>query len=57
MSKYIDSINMQAELINRLLDKIKARANPSGAEKPPYILEMEKLTVFLYGLGDNYENA
>jgi hypothetical protein len=57
MSKYIDSINMQAELINRLLDEIKARVNPSGAEKPPYISEMEKLTVFLYGLGDNYETT
>jgi hypothetical protein len=33
MLKYIDSINTQAKLINQLLDKIKARVNPSGTLK------------------------
>jgi hypothetical protein len=57
MSKYIDSINTQAEMINLLLDEIQAKKSSSSSEKPPYISEMEKLTVLLYGLGDNYETT
>jgi hypothetical protein len=56
MSKYIDSINTQATMINQLLEEIatKNAQGSSSSEKPPLITQMEKLTVLLYGLGDNY---
>ena len=59
MSKYIDSINMQAEMINQLLEEIavKNASLHSSSEKPPFITQMEKLTVLLYGLGDSYETT
>lgn len=55
MAKYIDSINEQAATINRLLEEIHARGGLSKG--PPTISDMEKLTVLLIGLGEDFETT
>ena len=54
MAKYVDSINDQAATINRLLEEIHSRGQSSSSAAPT-ISDMEKLTVLLIGLGDDYE--
>ena len=63
MSLYVDSINLQALMINQILDEISAKlpvkdsGSSSSKSPPPYITDMEKLTVSLYGLGDDYNTT
>lgn len=54
MAKYIDGINEQAATINQLLEEIHAKSSNSSGSSPPLITNMEKLTVLLYGLGDDF---
>ena len=54
MAKYIDNINEQAVTINQLLEDIHAKGSNSSSSAPPLIMEMEKLTVLLYGLGNDF---
>jgi hypothetical protein len=65
MARYIDSINTQAADINALLEEIHQKSTPisssslssSAPAAPPLITDMEKLTVLLYGLGDDYNTT
>lgn len=63
MAMYVDSINMQASMINQLLEEIFAKLSSSSSSSsstklaPPLITDMEKLTVLLYGLGDDFETT
>ena len=62
MAKYVDSINTQAATINSLLEDIHSRVSiksgGSGASpSPPLITDMEKLTILLFGLGDDFSTT
>ena len=57
MAKYIDAINTQAALINQLLEDISKKNGSSSSSSLPIISDMEKLTVLLMGLADDFETT
>ena len=52
MAKFVDGINMQAAAINAISEKINKEAKKVVY---PLVADMEKLTVLLSGLGDDYD--